>query len=146
MFAILLGVLKNKGLALTTHMFIPDIQAKPDVDFTYLKAIGNYMVAKKPDVVVCIGDFADMESLSSYARSSSLVGSNAYAEDALNLTGRASQNIYIMHEGGGFDGVKVDLQNADSYDGYAITKQLETYNTKSASKAHEQEVIFKVVI
>jgi len=81
MFAILLGVLKNKGLALTTHMFIPDIQAKPDVDFTYLKAIGNYMVAKKPDVVVCIGDFADMESLSSYDRGLKSFEGRSYQKD-----------------------------------------------------------------
>lgn len=48
------------------HLVIPDVQAKPDHDFTYLRAIGNYIVAKKPDVIICIGDFADMESLSSY--------------------------------------------------------------------------------
>lgn len=48
------------------HLFIPDIQAKPGNDFSYLTAIGNYIVAKKPDVIVQIGDFADMPSLSSY--------------------------------------------------------------------------------
>ncbi len=45
---------------------IPDVQAKPGNDFTFLKCIGNYLVAKKPDVIVCLGDFADMPSLSSY--------------------------------------------------------------------------------
>lgn len=49
-----------------THLYLPDVQAKPDVDFTYLRAIGNYIVVKKPDVIVCAGDFADMSSLSSY--------------------------------------------------------------------------------
>lgn len=49
-----------------THMFIPDVQAKDGVDFSYLTAIGKYIVDKKPDVIICIGDFADMESLSSY--------------------------------------------------------------------------------
>ena len=107
---------------------------------------GRYIAQGVMIDAVFSGHFHEAHVSDAYARSSSLVGSNAYAEDALNLTGRASQNIYIMHEGGGFDGIKVDLQNADSYDGYAITKQLETYNTKSASKAHEQEVIFKVVI
>lgn len=47
-------------------MVIPDVQAKPGVDFSFLRRIGLYMVEKKPDVVVCIGDFADMPSLSSY--------------------------------------------------------------------------------
>jgi Calcineurin-like phosphoesterase len=45
---------------------IPDVQVKTGHDFTFLKCIGNYLVDKKPDVVVCIGDFADMPSLSSY--------------------------------------------------------------------------------
>jgi Calcineurin-like phosphoesterase len=45
---------------------IPDVQIKPGNDFTFLKAIGNYLVEKKPDTIVCLGDFADMPSLSSY--------------------------------------------------------------------------------
>ena len=49
------------------HLVIPDVQAKEGIDFSYLTAIGNYIVAKKPDVIVQIGDFADMESLSSYS-------------------------------------------------------------------------------
>lgn len=47
-------------------MVIPDIQAKPGIDFGYLNRIGNYIVEKKPDIIVCIGDLADMPSLSSY--------------------------------------------------------------------------------
>jgi hypothetical protein len=47
-------------------LVIPDTQVKPGVPINHLTAIGNFMVAKKPDVVVQIGDFADMESLSSY--------------------------------------------------------------------------------
>jgi len=81
-----------------------------------------------------------------YARSSSLVGSNDFAEKALNLTGRASQNFYILHDTGGFDGVKVDLQNTDGVTGYNINDRLEAYNTKSADKVHAAETIFKVVI
>lgn len=50
------------------HLIIPDVQAKPGHDFRFLTAIGNYIVDKKPDVVVQIGDFADMPSLSSYDR------------------------------------------------------------------------------
>lgn len=47
-------------------LVLPDVQAKPGTDFTYLNKIGRYMVDKKPDTVVCLGDFADMPSLSSY--------------------------------------------------------------------------------
>ncbi len=49
-----------------THFVLPDVQAKDGNDFTFLSCIGKYIVDKKPDVIICIGDFADMESLSSY--------------------------------------------------------------------------------
>ena len=45
---------------------LPDVQAKDGNDFTFLTCIGKYIVDKQPDVIICIGDFADMESLSSY--------------------------------------------------------------------------------
>lgn len=45
---------------------IPDVQAKPGDDFTFLSNIGKFLVDKQPDVIVQIGDFADMPSLSSY--------------------------------------------------------------------------------
>jgi len=51
---------------LTRHIVIPDTQIRPGDDLNYLSAIGNYIVKKKPDVVVCLGDWADMPSLSSY--------------------------------------------------------------------------------
>lgn len=47
-------------------LVLPDVQAKAGTDFTYLNKIGRYIVAKKPDTIVCLGDFADMPSLSSY--------------------------------------------------------------------------------
>lgn len=49
-----------------THLYIPDNQVKPGVDLSYLEWIGKYIVRKRPDVIVSAGDFADMESLSSY--------------------------------------------------------------------------------
>lgn len=81
-----------------------------------------------------------------YARSSSLVGSSSYSENALGLVGRASQNFYVLHEAGGFDGIKIDLQNTDGVEGYKTHKSLEVYNTKAADKCHNAETIFKVVI
>jgi hypothetical protein len=49
-----------------THLYIPDSQVKPGVSLDYLEWIGKYIVRKRPDVIVHAGDFADMESLSSY--------------------------------------------------------------------------------
>ncbi len=51
---------------MTKILVLPDIQAKDGIDFSYLTKIGKYACEKKPDVIVCIGDLADMESLSSY--------------------------------------------------------------------------------
>lgn len=47
---------------------IGDVQVKPGHDLEYVKHIGQYIVDKRPDVIVCIGDFFDFESLSSYDR------------------------------------------------------------------------------
>jgi hypothetical protein len=49
------------------HMVIPDCQVRPDVDTDHLRWIGNYAAEKRPDVLVCLGDFADMPSLSGYS-------------------------------------------------------------------------------
>lgn len=49
-----------------THLMIPDTQCKPDIDTSYLDWLGKYIVDKQPEVIVHIGDHADMESLSSY--------------------------------------------------------------------------------
>ena len=49
-----------------THLMIPDTQCKPGVDMNYLRWVGEYIVEKRPDVIVHIGDHADMPSLSSY--------------------------------------------------------------------------------
>ena len=48
------------------HLVIPDVQAKDDVPLQHLEWVGNYIVEKQPDVVVQIGDFSDLPSLSHY--------------------------------------------------------------------------------
>lgn len=47
-------------------MYIPDPQVKVGEDLSYLDWIGQYLADKKPDVIVCAGDFFDFPSLSSY--------------------------------------------------------------------------------
>lgn len=63
------------------HFVLPDVQAKPGIDFTYLENIGKYVVAKQPDKIICIGDFADMESLSSYDRGTKSFEGRRYVKD-----------------------------------------------------------------
>lgn len=47
-------------------LVIGDTQCKPEEDLSYMSAIGKYIVDKRPDVVVHIGDHFDFPSLSSY--------------------------------------------------------------------------------
>ena len=48
------------------HLVIPDTQIKYGEDLSFLTCIGEFIVQKKPDVIIHLGDFADMTSLSSY--------------------------------------------------------------------------------
>ena len=60
------GTKSTQNFAPKRHLVIPDVQAKEGVPFDHLPRIGQYIADKRPDVIVCIGDFADMPSLSSY--------------------------------------------------------------------------------
>lgn len=63
------------------HLVIPDCQVKDGVDTRHLHWVGRYIVDKQPDVVVCIGDFADMPSLSSYDRGKKCFEGRRYKTD-----------------------------------------------------------------
>ena len=45
---------------------IPDTQIRPGDDYDFLTNVGRYIVDMQPDIVVHLGDFADMPSLSSH--------------------------------------------------------------------------------
>jgi len=45
---------------------IPDVQAMEGVSLDHLDYAGKYIAAKRPDVVVCIGDFGDFPSLARF--------------------------------------------------------------------------------
>ena len=79
------------------------------------------------------------------SRSSSLVGANEYSEKGLNLSGRASQNIYIFHENKNIDAMKIDLQYVGE-ECYDIDTELESYNAKSSNKLKPKKTIFEVTI
>jgi hypothetical protein len=48
------------------HMVIPDAQVRPGDSIDHLRWAGMYAAQMLPDVIVCIGDWWDMPSLSSY--------------------------------------------------------------------------------
>lgn len=62
-------------------LVIPDCQVRPGVDLSYLSWIGNYAVEKQFDSWVCVGDFGDMPSLSSYSIGKAEAEGCRYEED-----------------------------------------------------------------
>lgn len=64
-------------------MVIPDTQVKPGKSVAFLRSIGHYMLHKRPDIVVMLGDFADMESLSSWDKGKKSFEGRRYKADIL---------------------------------------------------------------
>ena len=60
---------------------IPDVQVKSGVPIDHLLHVGRFIAEKKPDVIVCIGDFADMPSLSSYDKGKKSFEGRRYKDD-----------------------------------------------------------------
>ena len=67
-----------------THLVIPDTQARPGVPMDHLGWIGQYILDRKPDLVIHLGDHADMPSLSSYDIGKRVFEGRRYQEDILN--------------------------------------------------------------
>lgn len=65
----------------STHLVIPDTQSKPGTPSEHLAWIGEYIIDRKPDVVVHLGDHWDMPSLSSYDRGKRASEGRRYSED-----------------------------------------------------------------
>ena len=96
------------------------------------------------DFMMC-GHLHETKITDMFARSSSLVGANAYSENALLLSSRAAQNIYIMKDNERHD-IRIDLQHTKGFKGYAINKEISAYNAKSLDKTHKKQTVFKIVI
>lgn len=60
---------------------IPDTQVKPGIKLDYLEWVGKYLSAKRPEVIVHLGDFADMASLSSYDKGMKSFEGRRYRKD-----------------------------------------------------------------
>lgn len=62
-----MNVIKIKGAMSGLKIaVIPDCQVKPGVNTDHLEWCGKYLAIKQPDVVIQIGDFADMSSLNTH--------------------------------------------------------------------------------
>lgn len=71
-------------------LVIPDTQCKRGVNLDHLRALGNYIVQRKPDYVVHLGDHWDMHSLNAYDKPGS--------KSALDY-GNYKDDIEAGHEG-----------------------------------------------
>lgn len=65
---------------MTDHLVIPDTHVSPGVSTDHLEALGKLIVERKPDVIVHLGDHADMNSLCAYNNRLQFEGAR-YQED-----------------------------------------------------------------
>ena len=63
------------------HLIIPDYHAKPGRSNAPMKWVANLAVREKPDVIIQLGDFFDMESLSSYDKGKKSFEGRRYKKD-----------------------------------------------------------------
>lgn len=66
------------------HLLIPDTQIRPGVCVNHLNALGHYIADKQPEVIIQIGDWADMHSLSTYDAGKKAGEGARYEEDILS--------------------------------------------------------------
>ena len=63
------------------HLVLPDVQQKPGCSTDHLTWAGKYAAEMLPDSIICIGDFYDMESLSSYDKGKRSFEGRRYVND-----------------------------------------------------------------
>ena len=62
-------------------LIIPDAHANTDYDNERFTHLGKFIIKHKPDYIVCLGDFADMPSLSSYDKGTKGFEGKRYKKD-----------------------------------------------------------------
>ena len=80
------------------HLVIPDCQVRTGVNTDHLEQIGNYIVDKKPDVIIQIGDFADMPSLNSYTKGKREAEGQRLARDIASVTHAMERLLKPIHD------------------------------------------------
>jgi hypothetical protein len=63
------------------HLVISDPQRKPDQTHEDMTALGNLVVDRRPEVIVCVGDWWDMPSLCSYDDGTMYMENQRYLAD-----------------------------------------------------------------
>jgi hypothetical protein len=76
------------------HIVIPDVQVRPGVNTDHLEHVGNYISEKKPDELICIGDFWDFPSIGTYDRGTLKAEGRRFNKDV--AAGNAAMNRLMM--------------------------------------------------
>lgn len=80
-----ISTVKDLGIPVPKHglkiAVLTDVQAMPGVPLDHLAWAGTYIAEKKPDVIVCIGDFGDFPSLSNFGRDQRDFHDHRWAKD-----------------------------------------------------------------
>ena len=126
-------------------LFTHDVSKQTSVQSKTQSLIGRYKLAGIDIDCVFSGHLHASRNTDLSYRSSSLVGSNDYNEKALNLIGRAAQNIAIFGKDYRYV-TSIDLQNTGDIDGYDIDYDLMEYNARSASKLIDKRTIMEVKV
>jgi hypothetical protein len=113
---------KQHGLRIAV---IPDTQVRPGIPISHLSWCGQYLAKKQPDVIVQIGDFEDMPSLSTHDAKGSLRLENKRYKSDVDAVRRATDllldpirkvpgynPLLVMTLGNHFDRIKRAI-NAD---------------------------------
>lgn len=80
-----ISTVQNLGIPVPKHGLkiatLTDAQVMPGVRMEHLGWYGQYVAEKKPDVILCIGDFGDFPSLSHFGRGTRDFADHRYMKD-----------------------------------------------------------------
>ena len=121
-------------------------QIRGDVQKSVQTIVGKY--AMKGIIIhhVLAGHIHSTYNSDYFSRNSSLVGDNAYSNEALNFVSKAAQNLLIIYNDTSINSLKIDLQFTTGIKGYEIDNWLDAYNAKSAKMVKKRTRIMEVVI
>ena len=83
---------------MTTHLVIPDSHAQPGVSNDRFTWLGKYIVEVQPDVIINIGDMADMKSLAHYDQGTRSAEGRRYKDDIAAVNDALSKLMAPIYE------------------------------------------------
>jgi len=78
-------------------LVIGDAHATPQSSNRRFDWLGNFIIERQPDIIVCIGDFADLSTLSSYDKGTKAAWGKTYKAD-VNATVDAQKRMFAPIE------------------------------------------------